>query len=113
MSKLSISDRLFQFTTKIALFDRDTFQRKILQEVIDVFDFKAAVYINVVDYDTLFLSDFIKHDDSITEPAVFDYLNNELYSWNAEEGPYIGNFNDFSVVAVPFQPFTWGGVFCR
>lgn len=111
MSKLSISDRLFQFTTKIALFDRDTFQRKILQEVIDVFDFKAAVYINVVDYDTLFLSDFIKHDDSITEPAVFDYLNNELYSWNAEEGPYIGNFNDFSVVAVPFQPFTWGVFF--
>ncbi|MEK9727545.1 MAG: hypothetical protein VW397_05515, partial [Candidatus Margulisiibacteriota bacterium] len=108
MSNLTISDRLFQFTTQIALFDRDTFQRKILDEVMATFNFSAAVYINVVDYDTVFLSDFVNPNEVLNEPDVFDYLSNELFSWNTEAGPYIGSFNDLSVIGVPFQPFTWG-----
>ena len=92
--------------------DEKTFQHIqmlfILEEVIKIYDFNAAVYVNIVDYDTLFLSDFIFDAVTFEEDELFEFLNNELYAWHQEEGPYISNFKDYSVVGVPFQNFTWG-----
>ena len=113
MSNQAKVEQLFQFTTKIRQYDRDTFQRVILEEVIKIYDFNAAVYVNIVDYDTLFLSDFIFDAVTFEEDELFEFLNNELYAWHQEEGPYISNFKDYSVVGVPFQNFTWGVFFAE
>ena len=113
MSNQAKVEQLFQFTTKIRRYDRDTFQRVILEEVIKIYDFNAAVYVNIVDYDTLFLSDFIFDAVTFEEDELFEFLNNELYAWHQEEGPYISNFKDYSVVGVPFQNFTWGVFFAE
>ena len=108
MTENSKSNQLFHLTTQIILFDGETFQQKILEEVSAIFDFKACAYLNVVDYERLFLSHFTPFESAINEDEFFKFLDNELYSWPVEKGPYIGSFGDLSVVGVAFQQQTWG-----
>ena len=108
MSDAIISNQLFHLTTQIILFDEDNYQQKILEEVSAIFDFEACAYLNVVDYERLYLSHFTPLKSNVKEAEWFQFLENELYSWPVEKGPYIGSFGDLSVVAVAFQQQTWG-----
>ena len=108
MTDYSKTNQLFHLTTQIVLYDKDTFQQKILEEVAKIYDFEAFAYLNVVDYDTLFVSHFSALESNVSEESFSEFLNNELYSWPVESGPYIGSFGDFSVIGVSFQHQTWG-----
>ncbi len=108
MTDNSKSNQLFYLTTQIFLFDKENYQQKILEEVSKIFSFDACAYLNVVDYENLFLSHFLPFESDVTEPDFFQFLQNELYSWPVEHGPYIGTYGDYSVVAVAFQQQTWG-----
>jgi CheY-like chemotaxis protein len=108
MSDQTVSNQLFHLTTQIILFDGDNFQQKILEEVSSIFDFKACATLNVVDYERMYLSHFTPFESGIHEDDFFQFLDNELYSWSVEQGPYIGSYGDWSVVGVAFQQQTWG-----
>ena len=112
MTNETITQQLFKLTTQIKLFDKDNFQRRILDEIVTIFGFEAALYVNVLDYDSLFLSELVLKNSGILEDSAHEFFSNELFAWAIEDGPYIGTFQDFSVIGVKFQQQTWGLFFC-
>lgn len=108
MDQQTISDKLFYLTTKIITFDEDNFRRNILSEISSIFDFEVSTYLNVIDYEKVFLTEFKSKIPEIAEQDFLIFLEDELFSWPVEHDPFIGTFNTYSVVAVPFQQQTWG-----
>lgn len=108
MDVTSKSSQLFQLTTQIICFGEDNYQQKILEEVSAIFDFNACAILNVIDYENLSLSHAQLLSSGITDVELFKFLENELYAWPVERDPYIGSFDQYSVIGVPFQQQTWG-----
>ena len=111
MTNETITQQLFKLTTQIKLFDKDNFQRRILDEIVTIFGFEAALYINVLDYDSLFLSELVLKNSGILEDSAHEFFSNELFAWAIEDGPYIGTFQDFSVIGVKISATNLGPVF--
>ena len=73
-----------------------------------IFNSECSAYINITDIEHMFLSHFNTSNPTIIETQLLRFLENELYSWTTESGPYIGTFDHFSVIGIPFQQQTWG-----
>ena len=73
MTDNSKSNQLFYLTTQIFLFDKENYQQKILEEVSKIFSFDACAYLNVVDYENLFLSHFLPFESDVPNRIFFNF----------------------------------------
>ena len=64
--------------------------------------------LNVCDDHQIELTFFSAQNDKIEQENVQNYLEKELFRWSFENGPYIGSFQELSVIGVPFKSSTWG-----
>ena len=67
MDQQTISDKLFYLTTKIITFDEENFRRNILSEISAIFGFEVCTYLNVIDYEKVFLTEFKSKIPEIVE----------------------------------------------
>ena len=70
MDQQTISDKLFHLTTKIITFDEDNFQQNIFRIEVEFFGVEAFTYLNVIDYERIFLSEFHSTIPEIIESDV-------------------------------------------
>ncbi len=108
MYNKSKTDQLFELAAQIDGFDDQSYQKNILEEVACIYDFHAAGYITIFEKSNIKCGPIVSRKLPLSESDLRRFLSEETFSWQSDDAPYIGTFNDHSIIGVPFKPYTWG-----
>ena len=82
--------------------------KKNLDAVSNIFNFSGCFVLDVVDYETITFSLTDGIGDAIEQSSLLSFLENEMYSWPVEDGPYIAKFENITIIGIQFIQQTWG-----